>query len=59
MRGIKRIQTSSCEINKSQDIMYSTGNRVDNIVIVLYGDRRSPKLPQCYLVMIKYQITVS
>ena len=26
--------------------MYSTGNRVNNIVIPLYGDRRSPKLPQ-------------
>lgn len=34
MKGIKRIQTSSCEVNKSWDIMYSTGNRVSNIIIV-------------------------
>ena len=34
MKGIKRIQTSSCEVTKPWGIMYSAGNRVSNIIIV-------------------------
>ena len=59
MKGIKRIQTSSCEVTKSWGIMYSTGNRVNNIIIVFYGDRGPPSYHSGHFVMIKYQITAS
>ena len=37
--GGEEVPTASYKLNKLQDIMYTTGNRVNNIVITLYGDR--------------------
>ena len=38
-KSIKGIKKSSYKINKSQDVVYNTGNIINNTVITLYGDR--------------------
>ena len=43
--GDQEVQTCSYKLNKSWDVIYSTGNIVNKIVMILYRDRKLLDLP--------------